>query len=204
MNLMSLEFNVTSERFGSRSNKEGVYLDPGSLVIGRAQAGFSPIVQANDNNRKHNTLMSANAVSYPASNTLSDSFSPFYDDLDIDLHKLKNSKPLEDFISKQKYEGIVLNVLDSSFVARLQNLSENIADEVAEFAIEELNSDDIPLLKEGAIFYWHIGFLIVFGGYKYPCHMLNFRRLPVWTKNEIEEADKRAEALLYKLSINDE
>ena len=165
--------------------------------------GFPATSISSDGNSSNDTLLSSYEKLHPTSKTIS-RFSHLNDDLELDLHKLKYTRPLDDFISKQKYEGAVLSISDSSFTARLHNLSENLADEEAEFAIEELNDDDIPLLKEGAIFYWNIGYLISYGGYRIACHMINFRRLPVWTKKEIEESGERAAALLSWLSSGDD
>lgn len=121
--------------------------------------------------------------------------SEFLEEWVVDLHKIQ-SRPLDDFFSKQKFEGIVLEVKENSFVARLRNFTENIPDEEAEFSITELSKDDISLLKIGAVFYWNIGYLVQVAGQRIGCHMINFRRLPVWTSQEIMAADDRAEDLL--------
>lgn len=113
----------------------------------------------------------------------------------LDFHKMP-SRPLDDFFSKQKFEGVVLKVERDSFIARLRNLTENLPDEEAEFSIEDVSKDDFCLLIEGAMFYWNIGYLVLTGGQRVGGHRLNFRRLPAWTRQEIEAADKRAESLI--------
>ena len=120
-----------------------------------------------------------------------------YDEWIVDLHKIqKNAKALDDFISKQKYEGIVIEIKESSFIARLRNLSSDSPDEEAEFNKEDLSKEDISLLKSGAIFYWNIGYRDMIGGQRIACHMINFRRLPVLTRQKIEKATQRAEKFL--------
>lgn len=127
--------------------------------------------------------------------------SEYFEEWMVDFHKIK-SRPLDDFFSKQKYEGIVLEVTGESFVARLRNLTDDLLDEEAKFAIEDLSSDDLVLLKKGAMFYWNIGYLVVSGGRKIGCHMINFRRLPVWTSREIDIAKERAADLLAWIESN--
>lgn len=183
--------------------REGILGEPVSLIKERAEVGFPITSLPRYENSGNNTLLSTCKKLHPTSETIQ-YFSNPYDDLELDLHKLNYTRPNDDFVSKQKYEGVVLSISDSTFIARLHNLSENIADEEAEFSIEELNNDDIPLLKKGAVFYWNIGYLICYKGYKIACHLINFRRLPVWTKNEIEESDKRAKALFSWLSNEDD
>jgi len=114
----------------------------------------------------------------------------------VDLHKINlNAKPLDDFFSKQKYEGVVLDVRGETFIARLRNLTEDLPDEEAEFIVEDLSKDDLPLLRDGAIFYWNMGYRDLVGGQRIACHMINFRRLPAWTSREIAKAGEKAGSL---------
>lgn len=120
-----------------------------------------------------------------------------YDEWIVDLHKIQtNVKPIDDFISKQKYEGIVLDINEQSFIARLRNLSNKLPDEEAELFIEDLSREDRQLLKPGAVFYWNIGYRDMVGGQRIACHMINFRRLPVWTQQHKEKAAQRAKEYL--------
>lgn len=124
-----------------------------------------------------------------------------YDEWTVDLHKISlDTRPLDDFFSKQKYEGIVLSVNDETFIARLRNLTEKLPDEEAEFSIEDLSPDDLPLLSEGAMFYWNIGYRDMVGGQRIACHMINFRRLPRWTDQDLAAAEKQSRSLYEWLS----
>lgn len=96
------------------------------------------------------------------------------------------------FRSLQKWEGIVLSVSIDSFWARLIDLTENGPDEEAEFSLEELHSDERALVKPGAIFYWNIGYHDLYRGQRKRESIIRFRRLPAWTKREIDVAREKA------------
>jgi len=104
------------------------------------------------------------------------------------------SRPLikNRFQELQKWEGIVLQVLKDSMVARLIDLSEKESEGEAEFAFDEIHLDDLPLVKLGAIFYWSIGYLDKVGQ-RIRASIIRFRRLPKWRSEELEAARKDAE-----------
>lgn len=108
------------------------------------------------------------------------------------------------FINLQRWEGIVLQILKDSMVARLIDLSENRPEGEAEFALSEIHSDDWPLVKPGAIFYWTIGYLDK-GGQRIRASLIRFRRLPRWRNDELEMAEKDAEytSKLFKWDQSD-
>ena len=81
------------------------------------------------------------------------------------------------FISLQKWECVVLQVLDDSFIARLIDLTNESPDEEAEFALDEVHREDQLLIAEGAVFYWSIGYLET-GGQRRRVSDIRFRRLP--------------------------
>src|SRR5262245_45256350 len=63
--------------------------------------------------------------------------------------------PPPQFRALQKWEGVVLEVGDNSFTARLVDQSNpNTNDEEVELSLEEISPDDLVLLAPGAIFYW--------------------------------------------------
>ena len=69
-------------------------------------------------------------------------------------------QPSSRFQKLQEYEGEVLSIDDSSFVARLIDLTDKGAQRLeATFSIDnEVSLSDRPLLIVGAVFYWIIGF----------------------------------------------
>lgn len=69
-------------------------------------------------------------------------------------------RPIDErFQLLQKFQGQVIEVFEQEFKARLFDLTGNEdAYEFAMFSVDELDSSDTKLLKEGAIFYWYIGY----------------------------------------------
>jgi hypothetical protein len=96
------------------------------------------------------------------------------------------------FISLQKWEGSVLEIGEESFTARLIDLTQEGVDEEAEFSKEEVAESDLPLFKPGAIFYWNIGYEDSLTGQRTRVSMMRFRRLPVWSKEELRAAKREA------------
>ncbi|MEO0250327.1 MAG: hypothetical protein ABIN58_12550 [candidate division WOR-3 bacterium] len=99
------------------------------------------------------------------------------------------------FVSLQSWEGTVMRVLNESFAARLVDRSGKTHDEEAEFPLSEVSDDDRELIQEGAVFYWNIGYIIKPSGQKIRASIVRFRRLPAWTKSEIDSARQAAEKL---------
>lgn len=101
----------------------------------------------------------------------------------------------------QEWEGIVTQVNDKeeTFTARLIDITNaNNPEEETDFSIDELSTDDMKMLNEGALFRWVIGYDIN-NGTKRKLSQIIFRRLPQWTKTDIVEADKEAEELFSSL-----
>lgn len=94
---------------------------------------------------------------------------------------------------KQIWNGTVIDVNDQELTARLEDLTtpEN-PDEIVVLSTEEIERRDWSLIQAGAMFLWHIGYRC---GPKYPRERfskISFRRLPKWTKGEIQDAEKLA------------
>lgn len=65
----------------------------------------------------------------------------------------------EHFHLLQKFQGQITQKLGQEFKARLYDLSgDDSACEFAMFSLDEIDKSDIKLLREGAIFYWYIGY----------------------------------------------
>lgn len=99
--------------------------------------------------------------------------------------------PRQRFRSLQGWEGVVEEVSDRTFTARLFDLSRPEIEEVAEFEVAEVFEDDRSLLEPGAVFYWDIGYLETPGGRRRASE-IRFRRLPAWTQEELDAAKKEA------------
>jgi hypothetical protein len=85
------------------------------------------------------------------------------------------------FIPLQEWEGTVTQLLGDAFIGSMVDLSERKKgfQERAEFPLSDLPPDASPLLKEGAIFRWSIGYSIV-DGTRYRASRIVFRRMPAW------------------------
>jgi hypothetical protein len=100
------------------------------------------------------------------------------------------------FLPLQEWEGTVTRLLEDAFIGAMVDLSERekgFQDEV-EFPLSDLPFDALPLLKEGAIFRWSIGYAIV-DGTRCRASKIVFRRMPAWTKRELETAARYASDL---------
>lgn len=100
------------------------------------------------------------------------------------------------FISLQKWEGIVTEIGEDYFIAKLVNLTGEGPEESATFPFSEISSEeDTQLLKIGAVFYWSIGYYERAKGTRIRSSLIRFRRLPMWTESIIKAAQKEAERL---------
>lgn len=110
--------------------------------------------------------------------------------------RLELSPIVEDkFISLQKWEGVVIEVMKDYFLAKLNDLTIKGPDEEAEFPIEEISEEDRKLIKPGAVFYWNIGYHDSHRGQRTRVSIMRFRRLPAWRKEEIEASKHEARCI---------
>lgn len=106
-----------------------------------------------------------------------------------------NRRPRERLVALQSWEGTVLEVEQDSFVARLVDATGEHPDEEISLSMEELCDFDLELLEPGAILYWTIGYRHQIGGARERVSRIRLRRLPAWTKRQLDEARERAAAL---------
>ncbi|WP_207688668.1 hypothetical protein [Desulfonema limicola] len=103
------------------------------------------------------------------------------------------------FLSLRKWEGVVEDVFDTSFVAIIKDVDRKVPDERVEISFDELtNIDEIALAKAGAIFSWTMGYSVSKSGTRRRQAVLLFRRMPKWTKNDIEKGFKVADEMYSK------
>ena len=105
----------------------------------------------------------------------------------------------ERFITLQSWEGIVFEVREEAFVAKLMDKTNGGYDQEAEFSFEEVSPYDHSLIKTGAIFYWDIGYSENKSKQRIRASIIKFRRRPAWTSNELKIARERAKRLTEKL-----
>ncbi len=104
----------------------------------------------------------------------------------------------------QEWEGTVTDVDGDTFTARLTDLTagKRVAEEEADFLVDDLTDDDRQLLVPGAIFRWVVGYQRASGGSKKRVSHVVFRRLPMLTEKDAaearEEGARRAAALKWE------
>jgi len=86
-----------------------------------------------------------------------------------------------------------------SFFARLVDLTGDTPDEEVEIPREEVSASDCALLREGAVFYWTIGYSDSVKGQRRRVSEIRFRRLPAWTEEDIQRAEREAEEFGFVL-----
>ena len=101
------------------------------------------------------------------------------------------------FKALQKWEGMVEQVYDDYFSARVIDKTKSSPDEYVEFDIEEIDREDSALIKPGAVFYWSIGYYTSVLGQRFRVSEIRFRRLPAWSASDISASAEKA-ALLAK------
>jgi hypothetical protein len=96
-------------------------------------------------------------------------------------------------VKLQEWEGQIESVGRRYFHARLVDLTaaETEESEEVDFPIEDLTEGDRKLLVPGAVFRWIIGYRYV-QRQKDRFSRVVIRRLPIWTTDEIQAADKKA------------
>lgn len=107
----------------------------------------------------------------------------------------ETARPQERFLVLQKWEGTVVSSGNDSFIARLIDLGRKHMHEEAEIPLEEIPEADRELVQPGSVFYWSIGYIDNRSGQRIRASTIRFRRLPVWTKTELDTARKEAKRL---------
>jgi hypothetical protein len=110
-----------------------------------------------------------------------------------------SERPREILIALQSWEGVVLDVDDTSFVARLIDVAGEHEDEEVKLSLDELSDFDLKLLEPGAILYWTIGYRQQVRGSRERVSRIRLRRVPAWTKRQLGEAQERASRLARDL-----
>ena len=89
----------------------------------------------------------------------------------------------------QMWEGSVVEVGDSEFDAIIiDKTNRELANEFVTIDKFEITPDDLPLLENGSVFYWSIGYSDYPGRGRIRESKIRFRRLKGWTKKEIDHS----------------
>ena len=95
---------------------------------------------------------------------------------------------------RQIFAGFVTNIGDYEITARISDVTDpSKPDEEIVFDINEIDERELYLVEPGAQFYWHIGYKQGHKVSRQRFSIIRFRRLPPWTKDELESSKEIAE-----------
>ncbi len=111
------------------------------------------------------------------------------------VRTLHLTKKQDKFIALQKWAGYVIEIGEEVFTARLTDLKNKGIEEDAEIYLTEVSEEDRPLLLPGAVFYWSIGYRDDYNGQRHNEGFIRFRRLPAFSRKDIDRAQQEAEKI---------
>jgi len=92
----------------------------------------------------------------------------------------------------QNWQGVVTQISNKSFNAKLYDLSIGGTNEIAEFDLEEVSPSDLSLLHIGANFYWSVGHYME-NGQSVNRSDIRFQRLITLDEDDIELTKRNIE-----------
>ncbi len=93
----------------------------------------------------------------------------------------------------QQWEGTVVSIEGDHFEALVRDVVDRRRpEERATIVLADIFEDDQPLIKPGAVFFWTIGYELKRAGRK-TSSVIRFRRLPKWSRFELDRANKKAQ-----------
>ena len=128
--------------------------------------------------------------------TLSFSVSPL-------VRLTKKQTPNRLFKILQQWEGIVSEMTEDSVWAELVDLTNRgNAEEYVELPLAEFPEADRDILKPGSVFYWAIGREWSPGGQMRRISEIRVRRIPQWSRHDIETIREKAQNLMDRFGID--
>jgi hypothetical protein len=93
----------------------------------------------------------------------------------------------------QEWEGRVEEIEGRFLIARLVDITAKDTQETeeVELPLDDITEADQDLIQPGSLFRWILGYRYLYGS-KEKFARIVVRRLPVWTDEEMREADKEA------------
>ena len=117
---------------------------------------------------------------------------------ELEIPQIQIRFPKVTFQTLQKWQGTVIEISPDTFLAVLTSIDGEEIEQEAEIYLNEVEEEDRYLVKPGAIFYWSIGYLNRPSG-RIRASMIRFRRVPKWSKQDVNAAKNRAESLRKSL-----
>lgn len=100
------------------------------------------------------------------------------------------------FDLRQQWEGVVTSVSRDELAVVLRDLVRTDAPEIdAVLPLDEIAEDDLPLLAPGAVLYRTIGYEQTETGQRKRVSTIRLRRLPAWSRADVERVRMRAREL---------
>jgi hypothetical protein len=108
--------------------------------------------------------------------------------------RLRTSRvPHRRFEVLQQFEGIVLNISQDAFEAQLSDMTDpGKPEEFVDLPLNEISPADRPLLVQGCVFYWILGYETREGGQITRVSEIRLRRSPPWSRRAVEAARAKA------------
>lgn len=111
--------------------------------------------------------------------------------------------PPQSFKPLQQWRGTVTTIGEAEFDAELRDLTDRArVREAATFRFDELSDGDQYLVQIGAVFYWSIGYELTPTRQRKLVATIIFRRLPAWTKRQLDAVKARANEIEEILGIS--
>lgn len=87
---------------------------------------------------------------------------------------------------RQRWDGVVREVHEGYFVARLVPLGRDEPELFADILNEKVDDDQRDLIRPGALFYLVAGFIPISPGQRIQASKVRFRRLPQWRQEDVD------------------
>jgi len=111
---------------------------------------------------------------------------------------IPSSRPKRYSRKTQSWKGIVTEVNEDSFSARLYDQTQNDTYEIGDFEIRVVSPEDKEYLKIGGIFYWSVGHFME-NGTSINKSEIRFQRLILLTEEDINSAINESSTLFGQL-----
>lgn len=95
----------------------------------------------------------------------------------------------------QQWQGTVVEILTDEFVAITRDVKPGFPEEQVTLLLEDVPLADRALVEPGAVFYWTISYEEDEYGTRTRSSRLRFRRLPAWSRRDLERVKREAAEL---------
>ncbi|TNH37577.1 hypothetical protein [Paracoccus haeundaensis] len=117
----------------------------------------------------------------------------------------RKSRLFSSFTPNYEWEGYVVHVDSEKFVVNLSDVhdEEGSVTDQAEFDLKELPEADQRRIETGSIVRWLVGLEILPNDQRQRVSRVHLRRLPVFTKHDVDSALEEAMSILQGMEMDD-